>query len=257
MVAGCASNPNSRNTTVSGTEVSYTLQHRNNHPFVVFQAGLGDGQDTWKSLTPALKDIPTFTYDRPGYGLSGKAHSPRNPCAVATEMRDLLHQIGLQPPFILVGHSIGGLYQFVFAQMYPAEVASLVLLDPTHPRHWQTMLIEAPLAAATLKILRYIVFKKAARLEFDEQETCLSALPSGYAPQNAILLFSSDFKVNAQGTFESMIRNLRKDWSKLLPMAQSIEVPAVGHYIHLDQPQYVASIIKQVHAAAMPNKAYT
>ncbi|MBK7417536.1 MAG: alpha/beta hydrolase [Dechloromonas sp.] len=60
-----------------------------------------------------------FAYDRPGYGSNPASNTPRDPCTIATELRDQLRSAGLPPPYVLVGHSLGGLYQYVFARLYP------------------------------------------------------------------------------------------------------------------------------------------
>ena len=58
-----------------------------------------------------------FAYDRPGYAGNPASEAPRDPCTVAAELRAQLRTAGLQPPYVLVGHSLGGLYQYVFARL--------------------------------------------------------------------------------------------------------------------------------------------
>ena len=53
---------------------------------------------------------------------------------VIASLRELLRYAGLQPPYVLVGHSIGGLYANLFARLYPAEVAGVLFVEATHPR---------------------------------------------------------------------------------------------------------------------------
>ena len=91
----------------------------NGGPTIVFQSGLGDGKDSWSPIASSLaRGSQVFAYDRPGYGDSKESAAPRDPCSIATELRAALHQAGVRPPFLLVGHSIGGIYQYAFARMY-------------------------------------------------------------------------------------------------------------------------------------------
>lgn len=63
---------------------------------------------------------------------------------------ELLSTVGAQPPYLLVGHSLGGQYQYAYALLFPQDVAGMLLLDPTHPDHWTSLQREAPLTAATI-----------------------------------------------------------------------------------------------------------
>ena len=71
-------------------------------------------------------------YDRSGTGWSDHAELPRSATEVTDELRSLLRVAGVPAPYVLVGHSLGGLYARRFAQRFPADVAGLVFLDPAH-----------------------------------------------------------------------------------------------------------------------------
>lgn len=82
---------------------------------VVFQSGLGDGLDVWRAVqtrTDAVATTPSFS--RPGYGRCCAATGERSPCRAAEERRALVRSAKLAPPYVLVGHSLGGLYQCAF-----------------------------------------------------------------------------------------------------------------------------------------------
>jgi pimeloyl-ACP methyl ester carboxylesterase len=105
-------------------------------PTVVFESGLGASLDAWRRFLPAVARTTTVVaYSRAGEGASDPATAPRPPAAVAGDLHALLHQAGLKPPYVLVGHSVGVLYIRAFAQKYPREVSGLVLIDGT-PEGW-------------------------------------------------------------------------------------------------------------------------
>jgi pimeloyl-ACP methyl ester carboxylesterase len=74
----------------------------------------------------------SVVYDRAGTGWSDPAPLPRTARDVAEELRKVLRAASLPGPYLLVGHSLGGLYARRFAQLFPTEVAGLLLLDPAH-----------------------------------------------------------------------------------------------------------------------------
>lgn len=74
----------------------------------------------------------SVVYDRAGTGWSDSAALPRSLADVVHELHALLAAAEIRPPYILAGHSLGGLYARRYAQLYPAEVAGLLLLDPAH-----------------------------------------------------------------------------------------------------------------------------
>ena len=104
-------------------------------PVVVFESGAGTGIQAWSSVVADVARLATvIAYDRAGIGGSdadGQAPTPRH---VAERLHALLHQVGLKPPYVLVGHSWGGLLIRMYAAMYPADVAGLVYVDPSDPR---------------------------------------------------------------------------------------------------------------------------
>jgi pimeloyl-ACP methyl ester carboxylesterase len=106
-------------------------------PVVVFDAALGASSVSWTLVQP---QVATFaracTYDRAGFGWSDAGPLPRTAGAIAAELHTLLMRAGERPPFILVGHSFGGLVMRIFAARHRALTAGLVLVDPAHPEDW-------------------------------------------------------------------------------------------------------------------------
>src|SRR5207253_622579 len=100
-------------------------------PTVVLESGLGGGVGWEQVRIEAGRFARVITYDRAGIGQSESGPQPRTARQIAVELRAALTNAGLPPPFVLVGHSMGGPYIRVFAGMYPDEVAGLILVDPT------------------------------------------------------------------------------------------------------------------------------
>ena len=103
-------------------------------PTVIIDAGNDSFSLEW---TPVLQALSTTTrvcaYDRAGYGWSEPGPDPRDGARVVEELNTLLHNAGEAGPFVLVGHSLGGVHVRMFAAQYPAQVAGMVLVDTASP----------------------------------------------------------------------------------------------------------------------------
>lgn len=84
------------------------------------------------------------SYDRLGSGASTRSNRPRVATNFVEELRQGLRNAGLQPPYLLVGHSYGGLMVRLFASRYPNEVSGLVLIDPVIENFYRRAQVEAP-----------------------------------------------------------------------------------------------------------------
>jgi pimeloyl-ACP methyl ester carboxylesterase len=100
-------------------------------PTVVFELGASGGTLTyWRVQNAVAKHARTVVYERAGLGRSSLGEEPRSAQVIARELHELLKVTGQPPPYVLVGHSYGGLLVRVFAHMYPEETSGLVLVDP-------------------------------------------------------------------------------------------------------------------------------
>ena len=120
-------------------------------PTVVIDAGLGDWSASWSSwVQPEVaKTTRVCTYDRAGMGWSEAGPLPRNAQQFAKELHTLLHNAGVPGPYVLAGHSMGGLTVRVFVQAYAADVAGVVLIESMNPRQAKPSAEESPPTAAT------------------------------------------------------------------------------------------------------------
>ena len=107
-------------------------QAREGQPTVVFVSGLGEGVEAWRLVQPQVAPFArSISYDRAGLGQSDPDEARPRHQHVAAQLRTLLQNAGIKPPYVLVGHSIGGPLIRMFAGLYPGEVAGLVYVDPT------------------------------------------------------------------------------------------------------------------------------
>jgi pimeloyl-ACP methyl ester carboxylesterase len=103
-------------------------------PTVVCEAGLGGMSSAWAWIQPAAAQFSrVFSYDRGGLGWSGPDNEPKSAILIAQRLHNLLVSARVPPPYVLVGHSMGGLFIRVFADLYPNEVGGMVLIDAAHP----------------------------------------------------------------------------------------------------------------------------
>ena len=103
-------------------------------PTVVLESGLGDSWLPWYKVQPTIAQFTRVcSYDRAGLGWSDPSPHPRTSKVIAEELHTLLHTAGMAGPFLLVGHSFGGMNVRMYARLFPAEVAGVVLVDSVHP----------------------------------------------------------------------------------------------------------------------------
>jgi len=106
-------------------------------PVVVLDAALAGTSISWCRVQPEVARFARVcAYDRGGLGWSDAGPLPRTAGRLANELHVLLERAGETPPFLLVGHSFGGLVLEVFVARWPRETAALVLVDPAHPEDW-------------------------------------------------------------------------------------------------------------------------
>lgn len=104
------------------------------YPTVVLEAGATGFSSTWAWVQAELANhVRVCSYDRAGMGWSEASLTPRDGETIASELRTLLRNAEEEGPYILVGHSLGGIFVRIFAEKYRADTAGLALVDPSHP----------------------------------------------------------------------------------------------------------------------------
>ena len=98
---------------------------------VVLEAGSHAESSTWFRVQPLLASFTRVcAYDRAGYGFSDAGPLPRNLDADVDDLHALIHRAGIATPVVLVGHSLGSNIARRYAELHPADVAAMVLIDP-------------------------------------------------------------------------------------------------------------------------------
>jgi pimeloyl-ACP methyl ester carboxylesterase len=122
--------------TGNGSEL-FLCELGSGEPTVVFESGIGATHLNWRHIQEAVAGFArTISYDRAGLGWSEACRTARTPANIAVELHQMLERASAKPPFILVGHSFGGLVVRRFALLYPDEVFSMLLVDPMRCEEW-------------------------------------------------------------------------------------------------------------------------
>lgn len=120
-----------------GTHRLHLLEQGSEDPTVVLEAGLMSTVLSWTGLQRRLaQSYRVVSYDRAGLGWSDPGPMPRTSDRLVEELHTLLQRASIRPPYILVGHSFGGLTMPLFAARFPDETAGMVLVDPVAPAEW-------------------------------------------------------------------------------------------------------------------------
>ncbi|MER2509848.1 MAG: alpha/beta fold hydrolase [Amaricoccus sp.] len=247
-LAGCVSLPGTAVLDPPAGRVE-TAEIARAEPAVVFESGLAGYKESWGEVFQTVATANTvFAYDRPGIGRSASTTRPRDGGTIVADLRALLRSRDLRPPYVLVGHSAGGLYMQHYARRYPAEVAGLVLVDPTHPTQFEgagALENRGGLASAAMTAAGLV---GPARAEFDalaETGRAVLAAPELPAAMPVVILIAP----SKAGTPIAAFDNAKlADFANLYPHAIAREVGS-GHNIQVEHPEVVIEAIREVLSA--------
>ncbi len=219
-------------------------------PTVVFDSGFGDRLEVWDDVMPEVSRFArVVAYDRAGLGKSDEALKPRSYRQIATELHALLQRAGIRPPYVLVGHSMGGANIRAFASMYKDEVVGLVFVDPL-----------------TEKIFE-VASKQELNAELLRQEASVRNAPAGVQSEWKLLkidMLNQSAELRSFGKppdVPAMLLVAGRDrprlWAKTVLeqygtwMIEAREggivyTPDNSHYIQRDEPTLVVSAIRRV-----------
>jgi pimeloyl-ACP methyl ester carboxylesterase len=209
-------------------------------PTVVFEAGLGNDSRTWKFVA---EPIATFAhvvlYDRAGLGQSMPMVNKRSAITadgVATNLHALLAAADIRAPYILVGHSLGGLYVQMFAKKYPNEVSGVVLLDSSSP--------DAP---PELKTRTRLEPGTAAYLEEEGvSESNRQVMNAGPFPDVPVTVIAATDHGPFFKEWEPTLMRLQQQLAALSRRATFIVAQGSGHDIQVDRPETVIDAVRRM-----------
>lgn len=119
--------------TIDGQLLEYTRSGTGT-PAVVLVNGAGGPMDSWfRVFEPITRESTVVAYNRPGLGRSAPPSAPQTGPVMLRDLQGLLAHAQVTPPFVLVGHSLGGLLANLFARTFPGQTAGVVLLDAATP----------------------------------------------------------------------------------------------------------------------------
>jgi pimeloyl-ACP methyl ester carboxylesterase len=241
-------------------------------PTVVFVSGKGDRADTWSTSTPEMLGGPVFpeiakltracAYDRPGTvgplaGESSRSNPvslPTTAAAGATDLQALLTAAEAPGPYVLVGHSMGGLIARLFASDYGDEVVGLVLVDA----------LSEDLYNGLTDSQRSIIEELNTGIEDYDMQTTFEQIRKArpVRPMPVIVLTAGQPQLTpdaiSTGQLPPAVTQVFADalWAapmaaqdnlaSLFPDGRHIVVPNSTHYIYIDQPQVVIDAIRDV-----------
>ena len=216
-------------------------------PAVIFEGGFGVGIASWSRVQ---KDVAAFaqtvSYDRAGLGQSDLGPKPRSAKQIATELHVALQKSGIKPPYVMVGHSFGGIYVRVFADMYPDEVAGLVLIDPSQESFNDWLIKNQP---ERLKAEESNIAKagEGVKAEYASVETSYSQARTAKVPKGVpvtLLTATEDESMPAEA--RKLWIEKHKEWLATVPGSKHVVVEKASHFIQAQQPGVVIEAIKQV-----------
>jgi pimeloyl-ACP methyl ester carboxylesterase len=220
-------------------------------PVVVLEAPFCSSKRVWKSIWREVAKFTTVVaYDRAGLGESEPGPIPRTAYRCADDLRRLLRGSKIRPPYVLVGHSWGGLMVQVFARRYPALVGGMVLVDSSHVDQF-TRLDKFTTAQGHEEA---IVFRSGPNPE--HVNLWLSeaqARMAGPFPRIPLRALSAPFPPEAMVQFDghrrearAVINRLNQELGALSPLGRQVPVTNTGHFIQLDRPDVVIRNIRRV-----------
>jgi pimeloyl-ACP methyl ester carboxylesterase len=242
-------------------------------PTVVLETGLGAESHDWAAVQRGLEGLAcVLRYDRAGRGASDATRKPRRASHMIADLHELLRKTAVPPPFLLVGHSFGGLLVRLYAHRHPTDVCGLVLVDSMHEDQFDVFgPLFPPADPSEPPLLRHTrafwtggwrdprSTQEGIDMEASIREgraiESLGALPMHVITAGTFLnqpAVPSAPRAALQGRWDQ----LQRRFLKLSALVSQTSVPSSGHFVQRDQPQVVIDVIaKMLHEVGSKPRA--
>ena len=216
---------------------------------VILEAGVGDTMDAWKVVQPLIAAgcTRTLAYNRAGYQGSDPANGPRDSATIIAELRAELKRRNIDPPYVLVGHSLGGLYMQYFARNYPREVAGLLLVDSTH---WhQGLLVDNSANTPYMGRSAVTLFMPLImRRELSDSGAAGEQVHASPQALNVptIVLSSTRGPPRETPAARALAADMQDEIAADFPGSRHVRVDDSGHYIQRDHPEVVVAAARRL-----------
>lgn len=244
-------------------------------PTVVLEGGAGGYSLEWDLVQRLVSEFARVcSYDRAGYGWSDTGTVPRTGAQIADELNTLLLNAAVPPPYILVGHSLGGYFVREYARRYSHQVAGMVLIDSVHPHQWKKVGLSQTATARNMKmmgwlsqvgLLRFAAWQKIRRLAMAAEakaaypaliargilNAVVSEVESVQDEENMVGLLGDKplcvvTRTPQNTAFGRMLTGFQMDFIGLSSRGSYHPARKSNHYVHLEEPALVVAAIRQV-----------
>ncbi|AJY73665.1 alpha/beta fold hydrolase [Paenibacillus beijingensis] len=221
----------------------------NGKPNIIFINGGSGPIEGWMNILPEISESSSvFSYNRFGVSGSDKPQEPKDGLTIVETLREALKIVGFEPPFLLVGHSLGGLYANLYARRYPNEVAGIVFLESSHPKDIRLDQYQGKVVKTINKLFSIFDFlsphKKFNEVHFVEK-TVEQIHAIDRFPDIPIYVITGG-KKNRMMPEEVRKKRLEHQLELLSLSRQSKHIPAEksGHFPQFSEPRVVIDAIK-------------
>ncbi|MGE3404272.1 MAG: alpha/beta fold hydrolase [Vicinamibacterales bacterium] len=241
---------------------------RAGQPVIVLEPGAGAGLESWTPVFDRLATVaPVIAYDRRGTGGSAPGVEQPNAIQVARWLHRMLGVMQVAPPYVLVGHSWGGVYITAFSDQFPSEVAGLVYIDTTDftstreekaallpPAEREEALrppVMPPLPADAPPGLRAELESIAASMISDYADTRRLKRVAGVPI--AVIVATPPGRMQGTGGLMARLQiQKQSEWTFASPQGLFVAASHVGHYVHRADPALVVRVVSHVVAPPPP-----